>query len=149
MGVRSGQPLPNNEKFSLYHMTSSLFRLSHVLSGSRYLHVAQQILAEVISYAVPDWHEMNSDSVAGIEGEDKMSFSSSWSNIQELAISGSDEYPLSSGEIKPQGLVDGQRCLEAFTKKTELVTMLQLVSETSLPCFPWLYIMFLIDYRQK
>nr|XP_010915332.1 BEL1-like homeodomain protein 3 isoform X1 [Elaeis guineensis]XP_010915334.1 BEL1-like homeodomain protein 3 isoform X1 [Elaeis guineensis]XP_010915335.1 BEL1-like homeodomain protein 3 isoform X1 [Elaeis guineensis]XP_029119027.1 BEL1-like homeodomain protein 3 isoform X1 [Elaeis guineensis] len=134
MGVRSGQPLPNNEKFSLYHMTSSLFRLSHVLSGSRYLHVAQQILAEVISYAVPDWHEMNSDSVAGIEGEDKMSFSSSWSNIQELAISGSDEYPLSSGEIKSQGLVDGQRCLEAFTKKTELVTMLQLVDQRYNQC---------------
>ncbi|XP_010915336.2 BEL1-like homeodomain protein 1 isoform X3 [Elaeis guineensis] len=103
-------------------------------SGSRYLHVAQQILAEVISYAVPDWHEMNSDSVAGIEGEDKMSFSSSWSNIQELAISGSDEYPLASGEIKSQGLVDGQRCLEAFTKKTELVTMLQLVDQRYNQC---------------
>ncbi|KAG1335354.1 hypothetical protein COCNU_03G014730 [Cocos nucifera] len=134
MGVSSGQPLPNNEKFSLYHMTSSLVRLSHVLSGSRYLHVAQQILAEVITYADPDWNEMISDSLAGIEGGEKMSFSSSWSDIQELATSGSDEHPLSSGEIKSQGHVDGQRCREAYTKKTELITMLQLVDQRYNQC---------------
>ncbi|XP_026655653.2 homeobox protein ATH1 isoform X1 [Phoenix dactylifera] len=91
-----------------------------VPSGSRYLHVAQQILAEVVAYAVPDWNEMNSDSLAGIEGEEKMPFSSGWSNIQDFAISGSDEYPLS--------------CREAYIKKTELITMLQLVDQRYNQC---------------
>ncbi|XP_008793176.3 uncharacterized protein LOC103709546 isoform X2 [Phoenix dactylifera] len=96
---------PNNEKFSLYHRSSRPVHFSYVLLGSRYLHMTQQILAEIATYAVADSNEMNGDfSLGGIE------------------------------EIKSQGHVDGQQCQEVSAKKTELVTMLHLVDQRYNQC---------------
>ncbi|XP_073116603.1 uncharacterized protein [Elaeis guineensis] len=130
--VGLGLTFAHNEKFSLYPRSSRPVHFSHMLLGSRYLHVMQQILAEVATYAVADSNEMNSDSFGGIGGEEKMTFSSGCSNLRELAMS--DEFPFSSGAIKSQGHVDGQRCQEVYTKKTELATMLHLVDQRYNQC---------------
>jgi len=115
----------DSEELSLYCGPSSSVHFSHVLLGSRYLDVAQQVLAEIVNYALGNSEEM-SDSVSGIEGEARMPFSSGCSRAKGLSDVGSDEFT-SSGEIKSHGDIEHLVLEEDKPEKTKLVTMLQMV----------------------
>ncbi|XP_020097279.1 homeobox protein ATH1 isoform X2 [Ananas comosus] len=116
----------NNEELSLYNASSRPIHFSRLLLGSRYLHVAQQILAEVATYALQDVNEAM-DTVSGIEEEPKISFMS----ITNVC---SDELQFSSGEAKSTEYIGAQRQHEADTTKSELLTMLHLVDRKYSQC---------------
>ena len=115
----------DSEELSLYCGPSSSAHFSHVLLGSRYLNVAQQVLAEIVSYALGNSEELD-DSVSGIEGEARMSFSSSCSRPIGLLDVGPDEFT-PSGEIKSHGDIEHLLLEETKPEKTKLVAMLQMV----------------------
>ena len=115
----------DGEELSLYCGPSTSVHLSHVLLGSRNLDVAQQVLEEIITYALGNSEELD-DSVSRIEGEVRISFSSSCSRAKGLSDLGSDKFT-SSGEIKSHGEIEHLMLEENKPEKTKLVTMLQMV----------------------
>ncbi|RRT59463.1 hypothetical protein B296_00016886 [Ensete ventricosum] len=123
-GMMQRETIPCTEKPSFYQ-GCSLVQLSHVLLGSKYLQAVEEVLSEIATYAVEDLQRVD-DSQDG-----KMSFSSSCSTVRELPISVSGELLLSFGDTEPLASMDSQKFQEANRKKTELLSMLQLVSETS------------------
>lgn len=126
-GLQSGHKFADSEELSLYCGSPSIHHFSHVLLGSRYLHVIEEILADIASYALQDLDDMD-DSLGGIEGEARMSMSSCCSSTKGLVPIGLDEFPLSSGEIKSQGHVPSQlQHQQTHVHKPDLLSMLQMV----------------------
>lgn len=126
------QVTPNgSEELSLYFGPSTSVHFSNVLLGSRYLDAAQQVLAEVVGYALGNFEQLD-DSVSGIEGGVRMS-SSSCSRSKGLSDVGSDEFT-SSGEIKSQEDVEYLMVEENKAEKNKLVTMLQMVDHRYNQC---------------
>ncbi|XP_042469156.1 homeobox protein ATH1-like isoform X1 [Zingiber officinale] len=115
------------EKPSLNHSSSRFVQLSHMLSRSKYLDAVQEVLAEFATCALADFNNMN-DSL-----EAKVSFSSSCSSTPEHPITVS-ELLLAFGQTETLDNVDSQMCQEANRKKSELLTMLQLVDHSYNHC---------------
>ncbi|KAJ0964650.1 hypothetical protein J5N97_025788 [Dioscorea zingiberensis] len=134
MGVGSTQTFPNNEGFSLFSGSSVPVHFPRMLSGSKYLLVAHEIFAEIACYALENYSEMD-DSLVVTEGEVKTSFSSSCSSVRGVPETGSDDFPLASEEIKSrsQSELPFQQH-EANIKKSELLTMLQMVDHRYNQC---------------
>ncbi|XP_073000430.1 uncharacterized protein [Typha latifolia] len=132
MGLGSWQRHLNNEDISLLRGSSRSLQFSHVLVGSRYLHVAKQILAEVASYALEDLN-VTADSLCGNEGRPKMSSASGCTTKGNSSVC-SDGLQISTGEIKSQDNMDGQNYQDANTKKNELLTMLHMVDHKYIQC---------------
>ncbi|KAJ0964617.1 hypothetical protein J5N97_025755 [Dioscorea zingiberensis] len=134
MGLGSTQTFPNNEGFSLFSGSSVPVHFPRMLSGSKYLLVAHEIFAEIACYALENYSEMD-DSLVVTEGEVKTSFSSSCSSVRGVPETGSDDFPLASEEIKSrsQSELPFQQH-EANIKKSELLTMLQMVDHRYNQC---------------
>lgn len=115
----------SSEELSLCFGPSTSVHFSHVLLGSRYLDVAQEVLAQVVDYALGNSEELD-DSVSGIEGEVRMSFSSSCSKAKGLSDVGSVEFT-SSREIESWEDVEHLMLEENMADKMKLVTMLKMV----------------------
>ncbi|XP_017701834.2 BEL1-like homeodomain protein 3 [Phoenix dactylifera] len=130
VGMASGleQTFTNGGELSLCCYPSP-FHFPRFLLGSRYLEIAQQILAEVASYAKLD------DLFGGIEGEARMSLSSSCSSERGIMSVGSDEFTLCSGLTKSQSHMDPQQRLETDTEKSQLLVMLQMIDCRYNQCF--------------
>ncbi|XP_074588474.1 homeobox protein ATH1-like [Curcuma longa] len=120
------------EKPSLNHSSSRFVQLSHMLSRSKYLHAVQEVLAEFATCALADFNNMD-DSPDAIDGEAKVSFSSSCSSTPEHPITVS-ELLLAFGQTETLDNVDSQMCQETNRKKSELLTMLQLVDHSYNHC---------------
>ncbi|XP_073108947.1 homeobox protein ATH1 isoform X2 [Elaeis guineensis] len=120
MALGLEQTFTNGEELSLC-CNPSPFHFPHFLLGSRYLKIAQQVLAEVASCAKLD------DLLGGIGGEARMSFSSSCSSERGIMSVGSDEFTLCSGETKYQSHIDPQQRLETDKEKSQLLVMLQMI----------------------
>lgn len=120
MALGLAQTFTNGEELSLC-CNPSPFHFHRILLGSRYLNIAQQILAEVASCAKLD------DLLGGIEREARMSFCSSCSSERGVRGVGCDEFTLSSGETKSQGHMDPQQRLETAKEKSQLLVMLQMI----------------------
>ncbi|XP_074592250.1 homeobox protein ATH1-like [Curcuma longa] len=131
LGVTQKENDACTEKPSLNHGSSCFVQLSHILSRSKYLHAVQQVLAEAAAYALSDYNNMD-DSLNLIDGEAKF-FSSSCSSTPEHPITVS-ELLLAFGQTEPLDNVDAQKCQEANRKKSELLTMLQLVDHSYKHC---------------
>ncbi|XP_020265205.1 homeobox protein ATH1-like isoform X4 [Asparagus officinalis] len=97
-----------SEELSLYCGPLSSIHFSHVLSGSRYIDLAQEILGEVVNYAVGNFEEID-DSFSGIEGSDE------WN---------------SSGEMKSREDMEQFVIEENKAEKNKLVAMLQMVDHS-------------------
>lgn len=113
-----------SEELSLCFGPSTSVHFSHVLLGSRYLDAAQEVLAEVVSYALGNSEQLD-DSVSEVEGGARMS-SLSCPRAEGLSDVGSNEFT-SSREIKSRDDVE-YLMLEANKAETnKLVTVLQMV----------------------
>ncbi|XP_037496939.1 homeobox protein ATH1 isoform X2 [Jatropha curcas] len=102
-------------------------QFSHVISGSRYLQLIQEILAQIASYSLENLDQMNFSSI-GIKVGTNMLFSSSYPVEGGMYPMGPDESPNVNDRFEVQ--VDPalqKRALEA--KKTQLLTLLQLVDD--------------------
>lgn len=129
MGLGSAQVLPNNVGFSLFSSSSGPVHFPRVLLGSKYLLVTHDIFAEIACYALENYSEMD-DSRGGTEGEVKTSFSSSCSSVRRVPGTGSDDFPHTYQEIKSKSHSDLPfQQHESNIKKSELVTMLQMVCQ--------------------
>ncbi|XP_058074064.1 homeobox protein ATH1-like [Magnolia sinica] len=134
MGLGLEQPPTNRKELSLDCGSYRPFQFSHILLGSKYLHVAQQILAEVASYALEKLDVLSS-SLDGIRSEVNMSFSSSCSGDRRVSLIGSDGLPVSAGEIKSQDQMNlTLPRWELETKKAELLAMLQVIDRRYNQC---------------
>ncbi|KAJ8643284.1 hypothetical protein MRB53_005032 [Persea americana] len=134
IGLGSEQTSTNSKEPSLDCGSYRQFQFSHVLLGSKYLHVAQQILAEVASYALENQVNL-SNSADGIQSDGKPSFSSSYSGGRGVLMMGSGEFTSSSGDAKSEGrmkLMLQRKELE--TKKAELLAMLQVIDRRYEEC---------------
>ncbi|CAD5183933.1 unnamed protein product [Musa acuminata subsp. malaccensis] len=119
-GMTQRETIPCTEKPSFYQ-GCSLVQLSHMLLGSKYLQAVEEVLSEIATYAVEDLQRVDDSP------DEKMSISSSCSTVRELPISVSGELLLSFGDTEPLAGMDSQKFQEANRKKTELLSMLQLV----------------------
>uniref|UniRef100_A0A1D1XLV1 Homeobox protein ATH1 n=1 Tax=Anthurium amnicola TaxID=1678845 RepID=A0A1D1XLV1_9ARAE len=122
---------PRNRELSLSCGSPGRIHFSRVLLGSRYMHVAQHVLTEVASYALENLNEPD-ESSARIGSEPRLSFSSSCSGEKGASSMSSEEFSQSSDEIRSQGHMESpfQRA-ESKSKKTELISMLQMVCSRS------------------
>ncbi|MQL84505.1 hypothetical protein Taro_017012 [Colocasia esculenta] len=123
MGLEMRHNLPSSEDLSLDCGSSGHVHFSHLMLTSRYLNVAQQILAEVTNYALENQSDLN-DSLARIESETRDPFSSISQGESP------DELQHPSGETKSQSHMELllQRQIPK-TKKTELISMLQMIDQ--------------------
>ncbi|XP_043718505.1 uncharacterized protein LOC122666559 [Telopea speciosissima] len=128
MGLDSEQTCSKSKEFSLSYGSYKLFHFSHILSGSKYLHVAQQILTEIASYSLENQDEI-SNSAGRIGNGAKISFSSNCSDMRDISVD-SDEsrYPAGAVRSKDQINFTLQR-QEIEAKKTELQALLELVDK--------------------
>ncbi|KAG6501897.1 homeobox protein ATH1-like isoform X1 [Zingiber officinale] len=131
LGVTHKENDAYTEKPTRNHSSSHFVQLSHILSRSKYLRAVQEVLAEAAAYALSDYNNMD-DSLNLIDGEAK-NFSSSCSSTPEHPITVS-ELLLAFGQTEPLDNADAQKCQEANRKKSELLTMLQLVDHSYKHC---------------
>ncbi|KAL6006011.1 hypothetical protein ACLOJK_040056 [Asimina triloba] len=133
MGLGLEKTSTNSKEHALDCGSYMPFQFSHMLLGSKYLHVAQEILAEVASYALENLNALNGK-LDGIQSEGDMSFSSSCSGERRFPSTGCDVFPISAGEIKSQDLRLTLPRQELETKKAELLAMLQVVDRRYNQC---------------
>ncbi|KAJ4951007.1 hypothetical protein NE237_027839 [Protea cynaroides] len=124
MGLASEQTCSKSKEFSLSCGSYKLFHLSHILSGSKYLHVAQQILTEIASYSLEHPDE-GRYSPGRIGTGANISFSSDFSDIRENSVD-SDESQYPAGDVRSKVKFTLQR-QENEAKKTQLQSLLELV----------------------
>ncbi|CAA7402856.1 unnamed protein product [Spirodela intermedia] len=105
LGLESRHPLPGNEERTLECGSSGYVHFSQTLLGSRYLHVAHQILAEVTGHALEDQYKPDDSGYFCERGTSPLS---------------SDEFRHDSAEI---------RAHEPKTVKAELFSMLQMIDQ--------------------
>eukprot|EP00268_Persea_americana_P012315 TRINITY_DN1518_c0_g1_i5.p1 TRINITY_DN1518_c0_g1~~TRINITY_DN1518_c0_g1_i5.p1 ORF type:complete len:616 (+),score=126.83 TRINITY_DN1518_c0_g1_i5:429-2276(+) len=105
----------------------------HVLLESKYLHAAQQILAEFASYSLENQESLY-NSPDGIQNDAKASFSSSCSGERGILMMSSGEFPFLDGEINPQDHKKMLQISELDKKKAELLAMLQVVDNRYEEC---------------
>lgn len=100
-------------------------QLSHFLSGSRYIHVMQEILADIAAYSLGSLDLMKSPAT-GIEDRADASLSSSCTAPEGYPSAASDEFSDASNIVRYQIDPILQGC-EAEIKKKQLLALLQVV----------------------
>ncbi|KAK6927291.1 POX domain [Dillenia turbinata] len=117
-GMGLDQTSCNNNELSLSFRSHRPAHLSSIVSGSKYLHVIQEILAEIASHALENVNP---------EGTGMFSSASRGSGI------GSDEYPSRDGGFDghAEPMVRGH---EAEVKKMHLLALLQVVDDRYNQC---------------
>ncbi|XP_043703332.1 homeobox protein ATH1-like [Telopea speciosissima] len=132
-GLSSEQTCSKSSELSLSYGSCKPFHFSHILSGSKYLHVAQQILTEIASYSVENQGNF-SYSPGTIGTGAKISFSSECSGVGEISLE-SDEssYPAGNARSEDQMEFTLQR-QEIEVKKGQLLALLQLIDNRYNQC---------------
>ncbi|XP_042491870.1 homeobox protein ATH1-like [Macadamia integrifolia] len=97
-GLDSEQTCSKSKELSLSYGSYKFFDISHILSGSKYLHVAQQILTEIASYSLGNLDNI-SYSPGQIGNRAKISFSSNFSDMREISVD-SDESQYSAEAVR-------------------------------------------------
>ncbi|KAK1265529.1 Homeobox protein ATH1 [Acorus gramineus] len=135
MGSESGQTYSNNE-ISLDCGSSHPVQFLHVLVGSKYLHVTQEILAKVARSALENWNIMD-DLIGGSGVGESMSFSSNCSKERgpSMTYEYNDDFPFSAAEIRFQGFTElPLQRQESNNKRVELLTLMKMVDHMYNQC---------------
>lgn len=126
VGLGSEQASCNSKELSLNFGSYRPAQFSQVISGSPYLHVIQEILAEILSYSLEnlDHSSYSASRTAGAQAN--MHSSSGYPTQRGLSVTGSDDFPDEDGRYDvPMDPVLQKREVEA--KKTQLLALLQVV----------------------
>ncbi|KAL3500690.1 hypothetical protein ACH5RR_039783 [Cinchona calisaya] len=107
-------------------------QLSQFLSGSRYIHVMQEILADIATYSLGSLDLMKSPAI-GLEDRVDASISSSCTAVEGYPSALSDDFSDASNSIRYQidPIVQGQ---ELERKKKQLLALLQVVDDRYNEC---------------
>ncbi|KAL2525614.1 Homeobox protein ATH1 [Abeliophyllum distichum] len=127
--IGSEQTSCNSNNVSLSFNSSKPVEISHLLLGSRYFHVMQEILAEIARLALENF-DQTSYSTTGIQDRSNISFSLSGRGYSALNPS---DYP----NVDPQIVDRGNLFLqdqEVETKKKHLLALLQVVDDRFNQC---------------
>lgn len=120
VGLGSEQATCNSKELSLSFGSYRPVQFSQVISGSRYLHVIQEILAEILNYSLENLDHLSYSTTRHVQ------LSSSYAAQRGLSAMRSDEFPDEDGTYSvPVDLVLQKREIEA--KKTQLLALLQVV----------------------
>lgn len=133
VGLGSEQGSCNSKELSLSFGSYRPAQFSQVISGSRYLHVIQEILAEILNYSLENLdHSIYSTTRTG--GQANVQLSSGYAAQRGLSVMGSDEFPDEDGRYAavPMDPVLQKREVEA--KKTQLLALLQVVDDQYNQC---------------
>ncbi|KAL4318008.1 hypothetical protein GQ457_18G002280 [Hibiscus cannabinus] len=123
----SEQTSRNAKELSLSFGSDGPVQVSHLISGSRYLHAVQEILAQIASYSLENLEQMS------VGARATTAFSSSCLAGRWMALMDSNDPPRVNGNSEAQ--LEAQvrkRAVEA--KKTELLTLLQAVDDRYSQC---------------
>lgn len=132
VGLRSEQTSANSKGLSL-SCSHGPMELSHVILGSKFLHAAQSILAEIAIYTIEN--QQNLQGSFNGSGSGAKAFSSSFSSERGVLMMDSDELPFSSGEIMSQGCLKLMLQREELERnKAELHAMLQVIDRRYKEC---------------
>ncbi|XP_022750098.1 homeobox protein ATH1-like [Durio zibethinus] len=127
MRLGSEQTSCNAKEHSLSFGSDGPVQVSHLISGSRYLHAVQEILAQIASYSLE-----NLDQTSVVGGE-TIPFSSSCIAGGGMALMDPNDLPDIVGNSDVQLEAEAQkRTIEA--KKTQLLTLLQVVDDRYSQC---------------
>ncbi|XP_042500219.1 homeobox protein ATH1-like isoform X2 [Macadamia integrifolia] len=132
-GLDLEQTCSKSRDLSLSYGSCKPFHFSHILSGSKYLRVAQQILTELASYSLENIDDFGySPGMIGTGA--KISFSSDCSGVSEISME-SDESPYPAGKFNSEDQMEFplQR-QEIEAKKGQLLTLLQLIDNRYNQC---------------
>ncbi|KAK1312053.1 Homeobox protein ATH1 [Acorus calamus] len=135
MGSESGQTYCNNE-ISLDCGSSHPVQFLHVLVGSKYLHVTQEILAKVARSALENRNIMD-DLIGGSGVGESMSFSSNCSKERgpSMTYEYNDDLPFSAAEIRFQGFTELPLQRQGSNnKRVELLTLMKMVDHMYNQC---------------
>ncbi|KHG28653.1 Homeobox ATH1 -like protein [Gossypium arboreum] len=123
----SEQTSSNAKELSLSFGSDGPVQVSHLISGSRYLHAVQEILAQIANYSLDNLEQMSVGPGA------TMPFSSSCLAGRWMAVMDSNDCPNVDGDTEVQLEAELQkRTVEA--KKTQLLTLLQVVDDRYSQC---------------
>ncbi|XWS26398.1 hypothetical protein CRYUN_Cryun26dG0028900 [Craigia yunnanensis] len=123
----SEQTFCNAKELSLSFGSDGPVQVSHLMSGSRYLHAVQEILAQIASYSLENLDQMSV--LAGAT----MPFSSSCLAGRGLALMDPNDLTYLGGNSEVQLEAEiRKRTLEA--QKTQLLTLLQVVDDRYSQC---------------
>ncbi|OVA11348.1 Homeobox domain [Macleaya cordata] len=127
-GLGSKQASSSSKVLSLGFGSYRPVQLSQVLSGSKYLRVVQQILAEIARHSIG-----NLDLQTGIDP--KLSFSSSCTAEWGISVNRSDNFPYFGGENRSEEQMDlTLQKQKAEAKKAQLLSLLQVVDSRYNQC---------------
>ncbi|XP_010267005.1 PREDICTED: uncharacterized protein LOC104604402 [Nelumbo nucifera] len=134
VGFGSEQASRKSNELSLGFGSYAPVQFSQILSESKYLNVAQQILSEFASYSLKNLGCL-SYSAGEIGTGQKIPLSSNFSAEREIQKMRSDEFPLHSGETgsNSQKKLPLQR-QEVEARKTQLLALLQVVDSRYSQC---------------
>ncbi|XVE53910.1 hypothetical protein DITRI_Ditri03aG0040100 [Diplodiscus trichospermus] len=123
----SEQTACNAKELSLSFRSSGPVQVSHLMSGSRYLHAVQEILAQIASYSLENLDQMSVMTGATTP------FSSSCLVGRGMALMDDNDLPDidSNSEVQLEAEV-WKRTVEA--KRTQLLTLLQVVDDRYSQC---------------
>ncbi|XVF89106.1 hypothetical protein PTKIN_Ptkin19aG0104000 [Pterospermum kingtungense] len=123
----SEQTSGNAKELSLSYGSDGPVQVSHLISGSRYLHAVQEILAQIATYSLENLDQMS------IAPGATMPFSSSCLTGRGMAPMDPNDLPDIDGNTEVQLEVEvRKRALEA--KKTQLLALLQVVDDRYSQC---------------
>ncbi|XP_021276702.1 homeobox protein ATH1 [Herrania umbratica] len=123
----SEQTSCNAKELSLSFGSYEPVQVSHLISGSRYLHAVQEILAQIASYSLENLDQMSVGAGATIP------FSSSFLAARGMALMDPNELPAIDGNSEVQ-LEPEVRKQTVEAKKTQLLTLLQVVDDRYSQC---------------
>ncbi|KAJ9168240.1 hypothetical protein P3X46_019790 [Hevea brasiliensis] len=131
-GLCSEQTSSSSKEPSLRCGSYRAGQFSQVISGSRYLQVIQEILAQIASYSLENLDQL-SFSTSGIKVGANIPFGSSYPMEGRMCLMGPDGSPNvdSRFEVRVDPVLQ-KRALEA--KKTQLLTLLQVVDDRYNQC---------------
>ncbi|GMI89346.1 hypothetical protein HRI_002603900 [Hibiscus trionum] len=123
----SEQTSCNAKELSLSFGSDGPVQVSHLISGSRYLHAVQEILAQIASYSLENLDQMS------IGARATTAFSSSCLAERRMAVMDSNDLADVDGNSEVQLVAEVQkRTVEA--KKSQLLTLLQVVDDRYSQC---------------
>ncbi|KAJ4959118.1 hypothetical protein NE237_026229 [Protea cynaroides] len=133
-GLGSEQTCSKDREISLSYGSYKPSTFSDILSGSKYLLVAQQILSEIASYSLENLDDVSHS--PGMIG----TFSSNCSGVREISVE-SDESPYPAGKARSEDQMKFtlQR-QEIEAKKVQLLALLQLIDNRYNQCLDEIHV---------
>ncbi|XP_059657077.1 homeobox protein ATH1 isoform X2 [Cornus florida] len=122
----------NSKNLSMSFGSYRPVQLSQLLSGSRYLQVIQEILAEIASYSLENVDQINYPA-NGTGARAEFSFPSSCHAERGYSVMGPDDFPDGDGrfELQMDPVLRGR---EVEAKKKQLLALLQVVDDRYNQC---------------